>query len=1113
MMKDNDVEQIRSGYERSDRDGSPDGQPSGGYSPKAAVALFLLSVFLLALLSLVVATTNIGALGIGQVGGVAIEGETIVGNNINIYPYPTETSACYSNSSSDEVGSSDEVAAGALKADIGQLRIPSDKQLTIKKDIKTPSIANISTFRIKVTRASLRQNPSYPPSADFPAAAGEVRGSYVERVQAAGIDTGTGSNDGYADITFERSRNITAGDSFNLTVTAVGDYDYTAVDTSPYPLSQGRDQNRYVDDVEAQSGSLSNTGTGDDGGYFPYTRVSNAPDNASTGVSESVSVDAVASDADFTDASPKGTPSGRNTNSYIDDVTVDTISNTGTGNNGGYADFTGQSTSRLNRDNTVTIDVSGSKIQPTFEPVSDGDGDLTVAPDPKNNYGSQTNFNACNTGSFTDDDCASIVDVKLSGIDRVSGDDNGYFPDGGDMDLIGSTTTPVYRGGTVDLTSEFIAESDGDTSVSIAKAWIDWNQNGDMETSEEYFLGSAATDNGDGGSCDQQQGDPDCESDRVTVPIRVPDDAELGSTVLRVVNAMSFNDNEAPDSGYPADVTASFGTIDHLEKEDYVVNVTQQSQVDAFVDYNQDGVLNPTEERVEVGRTVDKTGTFSFSKTISPPPDALSGSSLLRIQHRNDPDPPRPNPDDGGYIGETEDYTVQFERETNSAVHAFVDWNQNGEFDLNVQEEEDFDFGLLGGWTTQDDSGAATDISNSGSYSVNVSAGTKDNQLISPSIDTRLAGGVKLEFWVARGSDAVSNLPEGGENIIVEYKDDTGTWQKLREVRAYNLDPEESAVVEQSITDPDAFHSDFQVRFKGDGGGTDGFDYWHIDDPEISTSEEVQRIGTSTLDDGEFSALGSLDVPPDAAAGSTLLRVVHQQDGYVADYPATAEPPGRKTFEGEAEDYSLHVEPDTSFVRAWIDWNRDQDFFDIDEGPIDLGQEAGPGNTDGFTVSRSVTAPDPLPSTGAAAFRVKHEQKQRESDLTGYSAEGFRGENEDYTLILSDTAGDVSDTGNVTLGDSSLVVSRLTADNIDLTTTLIDEDYSDNTFENPRFGPDGELTVSGDQLKLTNATGVLHQAAFSVLALENISVSTEFNPDSPLVKNQDACGPLGSYKP
>lgn len=1102
MFDDSELDRIRS--RRDELASSMDERAAaiGRSSTKRFVLSISCATALLAVVIVAGVVGNVGAVVTSDIGGITLRGEKIVGNDIELYPYPAETSACYSNVSDPRAGLRSNVSTGALKGDISQLIVPADKQIRITKDIRLPKLP-LEVLRIELERTDLATNPSYPPVAGTTPAVGEVPDSLIGSTAFAGITAGTGSNEGYADLTFKRTRNITPAGAPTLSVRASADYDYSRTDPSTYVFTRGSDANRYVDDVSIQS--LSSANTGDDGGYGVFVDESNAPNNVSTGASTTLTVDATTEGAFFgdVDTNAYADADGRNTAQHqIDDVVIDAgatevLNNSGTDGEFGYGDYTNIATDpNVSKSDEVSVTVRGDKYTTAFGWSNTPSGYSDT---------SDSSNNACHTGDvFGDDDCASVLDVEMNGIDRNSGDDNGYYPDSPPPQ---QTSTPLEPGSQVPLTVEVQASDDDqaidteeDSTISISKTCIDWDRDGTFQEDEEFFTGGVSAINGG------------VETTRNTVNVFVPRDAKYGSTVMRVVNAMNYESSTAPDATYPCSADAGNYNIDHIEKEDYTVDVTPRNEVVAWIDWDHDRKL-ASDERIRIGTSLDKTGRYDYTTTFGPRADALSGSTLMRIQQYNGRR--QPNPAFGccnTFNGTVEDYTFRLQQNLNSAVHALVDWDQNGQFDLTEREREDFDFSFLSGWTVSGSAGAAQDFSNSDTYSVNVSAGS-GNTLTSPTLDTSNVGAIRLSFWIARGSNDVNNLPEGGEDIVVEYLDDTGTWQEVRTVRANNFEPGGTRIVEEAISAPDALHSGFQVRFRGNGDGTSGFDWWSIDDPAISTTDEVQRIDTSTLIDGEYTAQGGLIVPPDAKSGSTLMRIIHQQDGYVGSFPALARVPPTG-FQGEAEDYTLHVERGTSFVRAWVDWDRDG--FLTDQSPIDVGQQSAPGNVDGFTVSTTVSPPA-FSGSGPAVVRVKHEQVQRSTDLTGPTVEGFRGENEDYTAILSQTTGDISDTGNLTLGDSSIVLTRLRADDIVLRDTLIDEDYSDNTLENPRFGPSGEFTLGGDRLQLINATGVIHYVDFSTFTFNDLRLDVEFitDPGTTDTRNKTAnvCQPLGDYAP
>ncbi len=140
----------------------------------------------------------------------------------------------------------------------------------------------------------------------------------------------------------------------------------------------------------------------------------------------------------------------------------------------------------------------------------------------------------------------------------------------------------------------------------------------------------------------------------------------------------------------------------------------------------------------------------------------------------------------------------------------------------------DFESGL-GGWTVSSsggDAGVGTATANSGSSSLY----TRWNvvTVTSPAVDTSAAPGVELSIWVQRGDDNFSENPDSGEDLVVQYFNDSGSWVTLE---AFPGGGSQGEVFDRSYTLPSsALHNAFQVRVRQLGGGGSDFDYWHIDD-------------------------------------------------------------------------------------------------------------------------------------------------------------------------------------------------------------------------------------------------------------------------------------------
>jgi uncharacterized repeat protein (TIGR01451 family) len=148
---------------------------------------------------------------------------------------------------------------------------------------------------------------------------------------------------------------------------------------------------------------------------------------------------------------------------------------------------------------------------------------------------------------------------------------------------------------------------------------------------------------------------------------------------------------------------------------------------------------------------------------------------------------------------------------------------------LGVGSCDDFESGLTTNWTinaTTGFAGISAATSQSPTNSLYLNGGTVNVQ--SNVIDTSDVTLGDVTVWIRRGQDSFSEDPDGGENLVVEYLDNVGTWIALETfagagapgqifLRAYNL--------------PAAGrHAAFQIRFRQTGGSGAPWDYWHVDD-------------------------------------------------------------------------------------------------------------------------------------------------------------------------------------------------------------------------------------------------------------------------------------------
>jgi hypothetical protein len=129
--------------------------------------------------------------------------------------------------------------------------------------------------------------------------------------------------------------------------------------------------------------------------------------------------------------------------------------------------------------------------------------------------------------------------------------------------------------------------------------------------------------------------------------------------------------------------------------------------------------------------------------------------------------------------------------------------------------------------------GTSTQTSNSG----NCSAFTRGEvvTLESQAIDLSSAIGATLTAWLRLGSDTFSEDVDNGEDMLVEYLNDSAVWLPITTEAGSGA---AGSVINIDFDVPlDALHSGFRIRFTQTGGsggppanGGVGFDYWHIDD-------------------------------------------------------------------------------------------------------------------------------------------------------------------------------------------------------------------------------------------------------------------------------------------
>ena len=147
---------------------------------------------------------------------------------------------------------------------------------------------------------------------------------------------------------------------------------------------------------------------------------------------------------------------------------------------------------------------------------------------------------------------------------------------------------------------------------------------------------------------------------------------------------------------------------------------------------------------------------------------------------------------------------------------------------LTVGTCDDFEDALTN-WTVNPSGGAAgisAATSASPSNALFLNGGVVNVQSLI--IDTSDTFFTDLTLWVRRGADSFSEDPDPGEDLVIEYLDDVGSWIALE---TFTGSGGPGAIFTRSYTLPPAGrHPNFRLRFRMTSGNGLIWDFWHIDD-------------------------------------------------------------------------------------------------------------------------------------------------------------------------------------------------------------------------------------------------------------------------------------------
>ena len=181
---------------------------------------------------------------------------------------------------------------------------------------------------------------------------------------------------------------------------------------------------------------------------------------------------------------------------------------------------------------------------------------------------------------------------------------------------------------------------------------------------------------------------------------------------------------------------------------------------------------------------------------------------------------------------------------------------------------DNFERANLAPWTTTDAvrSGILTGGAVSNSPNRGLFTRSQPLSVTSPTIAAAVPS-ANIRFWVRRGSDAFSEYPDNGEDLVIEYRRPDGTWAQLAIYRGgetagqiYN---------DTFILPPDALHGTLAIRARQTAGSNGNFDWWHVDDIVITEIAPPGSLGIGSCDDFESGLADNWSVNPISGLAGT----------------------------------------------------------------------------------------------------------------------------------------------------------------------------------------------------------------------------------------------------
>lgn len=149
--------------------------------------------------------------------------------------------------------------------------------------------------------------------------------------------------------------------------------------------------------------------------------------------------------------------------------------------------------------------------------------------------------------------------------------------------------------------------------------------------------------------------------------------------------------------------------------------------------------------------------------------------------------------------------------------------------------------GNLNDWTIDNSGGGDASISNATSdQGRSLQLRWNAVSVTSDPIDTDVPA-ASISIWVQRGDDTFSENPETGEDLVLEYLNDSGSYIVLDTFLGGGTQGE---IFERDyFLDSAALHSGMRIRIRQTNGSNVDWDYWHVDSLVVTEENEVSGCG------------------------------------------------------------------------------------------------------------------------------------------------------------------------------------------------------------------------------------------------------------------------------